>query len=160
MSGTQTRYEKWMTDDAQIDRQGVFPYLTYFDAPAAIEWLHRVFGFEPEEVLTLPDGRVAHAALRHGGAYVMLSSELEQFGNRAPSPGSFETTRVHVHVEEIDTHFTQAVREGAEIVQPLEDRFWGLRGYHALDLEGHRWSFCQRVRSVPIDEVRAKLVTW
>ena len=49
---------------------------------------------------------------------------------------------------------------GATIVQGLQDRFWGLRSYHALDLEGYRWSFCQRLTNVPRQMVEAKLRRW
>ncbi len=160
MTEARTPNQEWTADEVQLDRQGIFPYLTYSDAIAAIDWLGRVFGFEPDNILPLEDGRVAHAVLRCEGAYVMLSSELEQFGNRAPKPSSFETSRVHVHVDDADAHYNRAVLGGAEIVQPLEERFWGLRGYHALDLEGHWWSFYQRVRSVPQEEVRERLLTW
>ncbi len=160
MVNTQSVNPERTAVEAGVDRRGAFPYLTYDDAPEAIDWLCRVFSFTPDEVLSMPDGRIAHAALALGGHVVMLSSELEQFGNRAPSPGTFETTRVHVQVDDVEAHFERAVREGAEITHPLEDQFWGLREYHALDLEGHRWSFFERVRSVSQEEVREKLLTW
>src|SRR3954466_357353 len=52
--------------------QTIFPALRYRDAPAAIEWLGRAFGFEPRMVVDGPDGTVAHAQLAVGGATTLL----------------------------------------------------------------------------------------
>ena len=49
--------------------------LRYHDAPAAIDWLCRAFGFERH--LVVPgeqDGVIAHAQLRFGNGMVMLGS--------------------------------------------------------------------------------------
>lgn len=146
--------------DALVDQQQIFPYLTYADAPAAIDWLCRVFGFELANSYPVADGRIAHAALCHEGLYVMLSSEMDQLDNRAPIGEARATSRIHIHVHDIEAHYQRALLEGATIVQGLQDRFWGLRSYHALDPEGYRWSFCQRVREVPREEVDHQLLTW
>jgi len=146
--------------DVEVDRQQIFPYLTYADAPAAIDWLCRVFGFELANSYAAADGRIAHASLCRDGVYVMLSSEFDQLDNRAPSGDHVATTRVHMHVDDIEEHYQRALAEGARIVQGLQDRFWGLRSYHALDLEGHRWSFCRRIREAPRAEVEQRLQTW
>jgi len=146
--------------DAVVDRQQIFPYLTYADAPAAIDWLCRVFGFELANSYTSADGRIAHASLCHDGLYVMLSSEFDQLSNHAPQGDQVATSRIHMHVGDIEEHYQHALREGARIVQGLQDRFWGLRSYHALDLEGYRWSFCQRIRQAPRVEVEQRLRNW
>ena len=146
--------------DRLVDQQQIFPYLTYADAPAAIDWLCRVFGFELANSYPVADGRIAHAALCHEGLFVMLSSEMEQLGNRAPNGHGPSASRVHIHVRNIEEHYQHALLEGATIVQGLQDQFWGLRSYCALDPEGYRWSFCQRVREVPREEVEHQLLTW
>lgn len=151
-----------MTDvpDAMVDRQQIFPYLTYADAPAAIDWLRRVFGFELAKSYSSADGRIAHATLSHHGLYVMVSSEFEQLGNVAPRGDQVATSRIHMHVDDIEAHYQRALLAGARIVQGLQDRFWGMRSYHALDLEGYRWSFCQRIREAPRVEVEQRLLNW
>ena len=53
----------------------VIPGMRYNDAPAAIEWLCRAFGFEKH--LVVPgekDGEIAHAQLRYGNGMIMLGS--------------------------------------------------------------------------------------
>ena len=146
--------------DVVVDQQQIFPYLTYADAPAAIDWLCRTFGFELAASYPTSDGRIAHAALRHHGLYVMLSSELEELDNHAPAGDQVATSRIHMHVDDVDEHYQHSLTEGATIVQGLQDRFWGIRSYHALDLEGYRWSFCQRIREAPREEIEQRLRAW
>jgi uncharacterized glyoxalase superfamily protein PhnB len=55
---------------------------------------------------------------------------------------------VNVYVHDIDAHYHRAEAEGAQIVTPLEDMFWGDRRYEALDLEGHRWHFAERLPEI------------
>src|SRR5208337_5667082 len=55
-------------------RSTVVPALRYNDAPAAIDWLCQVFGFERHAVHEGPDGTIAHAELALGGGMIMLGS--------------------------------------------------------------------------------------
>ncbi|MCY3568778.1 MAG: VOC family protein [Chloroflexi bacterium] len=125
------------------DSQRVFPYLAYEDASAAIEWLCRVFGFEPVDVQAIPDGRVVHAALALEGAQVMLASLFDGGGYRSPQMLDELPSHVLIHVENVDAHFRQAESAGASIRYGPVDQPWGARLYEATDLEGHRWAFMQ-----------------
>jgi uncharacterized glyoxalase superfamily protein PhnB len=50
------------------ERSSIVPSLRYHDAPAAIEWLCRAFGFEKRLVVPGADeGKVVHAELVRGG---------------------------------------------------------------------------------------------
>jgi len=53
-------------------RSTVMPALRYRNAPAAIDWLCQVFGFERHAVHQGPDGTIAHAELKLGGGMIML----------------------------------------------------------------------------------------
>ena len=55
-------------------------------------------------------------------------------------------------VADVDAHYERAVAAEARIADGLRDQFWGERSYEALDLEGHRWTFRQRMREVPMSE--------
>lgn len=48
---------------------------------------------------------------------------------------------VCVRVQDADAHHAQAFAEGAEIVEPLEDKPYDGRGYSCRDPEGHVWNF-------------------
>ena len=49
-----------MVKNPPAGTQRVIPYLAYADAPAAIDFLCRAFGFEERFRVPMPDGRVAH----------------------------------------------------------------------------------------------------
>src|SRR5262245_65880814 len=66
--------------------QTFFPMLAYADAPAAIEFLCRAFGFEERFRMDMPDGSVGHAELGIGDQVVMLASEWQAGGVGSP-PG-------------------------------------------------------------------------
>ena len=60
--------------------QRIIPYLSYADAPAAIDFLCKAFGFEERFRYPMPDGRVGHAELGYRDNVVMLASAYEGFG--------------------------------------------------------------------------------
>ena len=125
------------------ETQRVFPYLAYEDAPAAVEWLCRVFDFEPVDVQTIPDGRIVHAALSLQGAQVMLASLFEGGGYGSPQGIAALPSHVLIHVDDVEAHYRQAQAQGAAIRYKPTDQPWGGRLYEATDPEGHRWAFLQ-----------------
>jgi uncharacterized glyoxalase superfamily protein PhnB len=122
-----------------VRMQRIFPYLSYADAPAAIDFLCRAFGFEERMRHPMPDGRIGHAELEFGGPVVMLASSFEGFGD---SP--LHLPDVHGQllciVDDVDAHFARAKAGGATLTsEPCDDH--GMRRYRAMDPEGHRWIF-------------------
>jgi uncharacterized glyoxalase superfamily protein PhnB len=125
-----------------MSTQTIFPTLRYQDAPAAIDWLGRAFGFERHQVIDDPGGTIAHAELRLGDAMIMLGSVklpgTEGFSAVAPPPGS---AALYVVVEDPDALSARAAEAGAEIVAEPYDTDYGSREFTARDLEGNVWSF-------------------
>ncbi len=120
----------------------IFPYMCYQDAPAAIEWLTRAFGFEKQMVVPAPDGSISHAEMVFGPGVIMLGS-MKDDAQEMKSPRKLHGVNqaIYVYVEEIDAHYDRAKAAGAEIVRELADTDYGSREYSARDLEGHIWSF-------------------
>jgi uncharacterized glyoxalase superfamily protein PhnB len=125
----------------------VIPCLRYHDAPKAIDWLCRAFGFEKRLVVPGEEGAIAHAQLSFGRGMIMLGSAGKHGGGydelvkTAADVGGFSTQTVYVIVDDADAHHARARAAGAEIVLPLEDADYGGRGYTCRDLEGNVWSF-------------------
>ena len=55
-------------------KANIIPGMRYRDAPAAIEWLCDVLGFERHLVVPNEDGTIAHAQLVLGNGMIMLGS--------------------------------------------------------------------------------------
>jgi uncharacterized glyoxalase superfamily protein PhnB len=120
----------------------IVPCLRYRDAPAAIEWLEKAFGFEKHFIVPNPEGGIAHAELRLGNGFVMLgSARNDEFNWQPPQRGGQVTQSVYVVVEDVDAHRDRARAAGVEIVRDLQDTDYGSREYSARDLEGHLWHF-------------------
>ena len=47
----------------------------------------------------------------------------------------------------------RVIDAGAEVVQPLQDQFWGDRYGQIRDPFGYRWGLAQHVRDVPAEEI-------
>lgn len=122
----------------------IIPSVRYRDAPAAIEWLCRAFGFTPLLVVPGEDGAIAHAELTLGKGMIMLGSAdangPEEETGPPPENGP-ATHSVYVVVEQVDTHYERARDAGANIVYELEDQHYGGRLYGSRDPEGHLWYF-------------------
>ncbi|MGI8429866.1 MAG: VOC family protein [Solirubrobacteraceae bacterium] len=126
----------------------VVPTLRYQDAPAAIDWLERAFGFERHAVYADPDDSaiIHHAELRFGSGMIMPGSARESRGSSprpvlTPSQAGGSTGATYVIVDDPDAHHERAKAAGAEILREPIDQDYGSRDYSACDLEGHIWSF-------------------
>jgi PhnB protein len=130
----------------------IYPRLAYRDEVAALDFLTRAFGLveRRESRMEHPEGMLAWLEIGDGVVMIGRAGE-ERHGLLSPLETSAPTAMVNVYVRDIDAHYRRAESEGARIVMPLEDMFWGDRRYEALDLEGHRWHFAERV-----SEIRAR----
>ena len=122
----------------------VIPSLRYKDAPAAIEWLCRAFGFEKSSVYPNPDGTIAHAQLTLGDGMIMLGSVADnEHGKlmRQPSEiGGGNTHGIYLVVADCDAVYRQAKAAGGVMVMDIEDKEYGGRGFTCQDSEGYLWS--------------------
>jgi uncharacterized glyoxalase superfamily protein PhnB len=89
---------------------------------------------------------VHHAQLVFGNGMIMLGTidnESER-GRRIIQPeeiGGRETQCPCVIVADADEHYARAKAAGAVIVDELEAKDYGGKGYSCRDLEGHLWWF-------------------
>ncbi len=123
----------------------IIPCLRYRNAPAAIEWLCKAFGFEKNVVFPGENGTIAHAQLTFGNGMIMLGSVHDNdWGRNIKQPdeiGRASTQTSYVIVPDADAHYARAKAAGAEIVIDIKTEDYGGRGYTCRDLEDHIWSF-------------------
>ena len=119
----------------------IYPALSYEDAPAAIDWLCRAFGFEKRFVAEGADGTVMHSELSLGPGVIMVSSAKPDQNRVSPRVQEVANQTLCVRIEDIDGHYARAKAAGAAITRELRDEEYGSRGYMAADPEGHVWYF-------------------
>jgi uncharacterized glyoxalase superfamily protein PhnB len=120
----------------------MIPTLRYQEAPAAIEWLVRAFGFEKQLVIPGPDGTIAHAQLKFGPDYLMVGSYKDDvLGLKSPRTLGGVSMSLYIYIPDIDAHHERARDAGAEMVIDLKDTEYGSCEYTARDPEGNLWHF-------------------
>lgn len=119
----------------------IYPSLTYEDAPAAIEWLCRAFGFTKRLVVPGPSNSVMHSELSIGTGVVMVGSPKPEDHRVSPKTLHGVPQALSVFVADPDAHHVVSVAAGARVVRPLRTEEYGARGYMVLDPEGHLWYF-------------------
>jgi uncharacterized glyoxalase superfamily protein PhnB len=133
-----------MTGSANNLKSTIMPTLRYRNAPAAIDWLCQVFGFERHAVYTNPDGTIAHAELTNGGGMIMLGSgKDDEYGRGFKTPaelGNMETRSTYIVVPDADAVFVRAQAAGGKIVRQIQNTDYGSREFSVKDPEGHSWS--------------------
>jgi len=130
--------------DQTTTRSTAIPGMLYRNAPEAIDWLCRVFGFEKQAVYSGPGNTIMHAELTLGGGMIMLGSVNDKAPNRnmkLPAElGGAQTRGVSLIVKDADEIYARARAAGAKILENIEDKPYGGRGFACLDPEGHIWN--------------------
>src|SRR5262245_58338733 len=99
----------------------IIPCLRYRDAPAAVDWLCRAFGFQKKAVFEGPDNTIAHGELTFGNGMIMVGSFAHDspYANVLISPEEIDgkqTQSPYVVVEDADAVYATAKAAGAKIL--------------------------------------------
>jgi uncharacterized glyoxalase superfamily protein PhnB len=150
------RPDRLETEDAMSDIHEVYPYLRVHSAEAAIKFYAQAFGATELFRLTEPSGRIGHAEIKIGPATLMLSDEYPERGISGPRTLGGTTFSMHLHVEDVDTAFEQALKAGATVVRPLKDQFYGERSGTVRDPFGHEWLLGGHLEDVSTEEMQRR----
>ena len=138
------RYRRVPASAGLRPRSAVMCGHRYRNAPAAIDWLCRAFGFVRHAVYEGPEGTIAHAELALDGGMIFVGSMNDTpFASMIAQPdeiGGRETRSVYLLVADADVVYRQAQAAGADIVLDIEDASYGGRGFTCRDPEGRLWS--------------------
>lgn len=117
--------------------------MRYRNAPAAIDWLCRAFGFEKHAVYPGPSNTIAHAQLTLEGGMIMLGSvnnnEHSKVMKQPDEIGGAETRSMYLVVSDADAVYKRAKSAGADMLIEIEDKHYGGRAFTCRDPEGHIW---------------------
>ncbi|HEX4078435.1 MAG TPA: VOC family protein [Rhizomicrobium sp.] len=132
------------------------PYIIVKDASAAIAFYEKVFGAKEDYRLPGPDGHIGHAELAIGAGRLMLADEHPAFGALSPPSIGGTPVKLHLYVEDVDATIACAEKEGATVLRPAQDQFYGDRSGMIADPFGHQWFLGTRKEDVTPEEMRQR----
>jgi PhnB protein len=131
----------------------ITPHIVVRGAAQAAEWYKQAFGAQERSRVPLPGGKLMSVELWFGDSAVMVADEFPEIGVVSPHTVGGTSTVLHLYTEDVGALWTRAVDAGAEVLQPLQDQFWGDRHGQLTDPFGHRWGLATHVRDVPPEEI-------
>jgi PhnB protein len=131
------------------------PHLVCANAVEAMDFYQRAFGGTIGGKMMTPDGKLMHGHMTIGDSALMLMDENKDWGAIGPSDLKASPVTIHLYVTDVDTVFNKAVAEGATVVMPVADMFWGDRYGVLRDPYGHSWSVATHIRDASPEEMEA-----
>jgi len=106
-----------------------------------------------------PGGKVGHAEITIGDSMIMLADEHLEIGARSPRAFGGSGVGIMLYVDDVDATVKNAVAEGAKLVHPVEDKFYGDRTGTLEDPFGHIWHVGTHKEDVSEDEMRRRMAS-
>ena len=132
------------------------PYIIVKDAKAAIAFYEKVFGAKEEYRIPNPDGTIGHAELQIGSGRLMLADENPAFGALSPPSIGGTPVKLHLYVADVDALIALAAKEGATVLRPAQDQFYGDRSGMIADPFGHQWFLGTRKETLTPETMRER----
>lgn len=133
----------------------VTPYLYIDGAARAIDFYKQAFGAVEVMRLEAPGGKIGHAEIKIGDSHVMLADEFPEMGARGPHTIGGTAVGLMVYLPDVDV-VDRAVKAGATLERPVENKFYGDRTGGIIDPFGHRWYISTHVEDVPPEEMEKR----
>jgi len=137
----------------------VTPYLIVDDGGAAIDFYSSVLDASERVRMAAPGGKVGHAELAIGDSMIMLADEHLEIGARSPRAFGGSGVGIMLYVDDVDATVKNAVAEGAKLVHPVEDKFYGDRTGTLEDPFGHIWHVGTHKEDVSEDEMKRRMAS-
>jgi PhnB protein len=147
----------------------ITPHIFVKSSVDAIEFYKKVFGAIEESRYMLPADKdrgrgekVIHAVLNIGNSKLLLADEFPEMCDEhitnagkigAPNTVGGNSVFLNLYFENVDEIFDKAQREGATVVMPLMDAFWGDRYGQLKDPFGHIWEVATHKKDVSKEEL-------
>src|SRR5262245_42948967 len=136
----------------------VSPALAFRGTDAAIKWYVNNLGAKEKMRFNAPDGTIVHAEITLGGDVVMLAEErLDENNieyNKSPKTLKGNSVNLCVYVQDVDAVVKKATSNGAKLVVPVKDQFYGDRSGRIEDPFGYVWVIATHFKDVTQAEMK------
>ena len=131
----------------------VSPALAFRGTDAAIKWYVNNLGAKEKMRFNAPDGTIAHAEITIGDDVIMLAEENLQY-NRSPQTLKGNSVNLCVYVQDVDAVVKKATSNGAKLLMPVKDEFYGDRSGRIEDPYGYVWIIATHFKDVTQAEMK------
>src|SRR5215471_9009370 len=131
----------------------VIPALAFKGAAAAIDWYKKVFNAKEKMRMENPDKTIMHAEILIDDCMIMIAEENLEY-NSSPKTLGGNSVNLCVYVPKVDDVIKKAIDNGAKLIKPAEDQFYGDRSGRIEDPFGYRWIVATHVRDVSMEEMK------
>lgn len=135
----------------------VMPSLAYNDSDAAITWYKNVFGAKEKARMEGPDKKIMHAELDINGSVIFLADDDPKYKTTTPQVTNGNSIKLYGYVQDVDNTIKKAVQNGASLVMPAEDMFYGDRVGCIDDPFGYTWVLATHIKDVSEKEMYKKM---
>ena len=141
------------------DYNSVTPYLIVKGAAQAIDYYKKVFGATETMRMPGPDGKIGHAELKIGNSHIMLADENPSMGAGYTSAATVGGSPVslYVYLPNVDDVVKRATTEGAKLLKPVQDQFYGDRSGFIQDPFGHLWGVATHIEDVSPKDMQERM---
>src|SRR5438445_12467302 len=133
------------------------PRLTVREVDKAIDLYKRALGADERLRFLGPEGKsIMHAEIKIGDSIIMLGEEQPAHGCRGPQSLGGTPVSLYLFVEDVDRAFNRAIADGATMLMPVADMFWGDRCGQVVDPFGHKLSLATHKEDLPQEEIQKR----
>jgi PhnB protein len=137
-------------------RSALTPMLAVRNCDKAIEWYKTVLKATELNRLTDGDGKIAHADLQISDCILMLAEEHPDY-NKSPDQLNGTSIILNLYVPDVDATVNLAIKEGARLIFPVKDQFYGDRAGRIQDPFGHMWIISKHIQNVTAADMQKQM---
>ncbi|MEM7739097.1 MAG: glyoxalase superfamily protein [Deinococcota bacterium] len=115
---------------------GILPVLPVTDVSKTLAWYVDTLGFDKLFEHPQSDGTVFTAQVEKHGSHIMFNLNPADAGSRGG--GIYLWIRIQ---DDLEAFYKKLVAEGLEVVDQLQDGFWGDQFFSVRDLNGYILAF-------------------
>jgi len=134
----------------------VTPMLAIRNAGNAIAWYIKVLKATELSRLTDTSGNIVHAELKIENCILMIAEEHADY-NKSPETLGGTSIILNLYVPDVDKTIDMALKEGARLIFPAKDQFYGDRAGRIQDPFGHMWIISKHLKDVSPEELQKQM---
>ncbi|MBI4835895.1 MAG: VOC family protein [Candidatus Abawacabacteria bacterium] len=135
----------------------IMPYLRMRNAKDAITFYEQVFAAKVVERVDQPDGRIGHVEMNIGDSIIMFSDEFPEINILGPQSIGGASVGILLYIDDVDDCVAKALANGAKLITPVTDQFYGDRSGKVIDPFGHEWVIATHIEHISHEEMQKRI---